>query len=62
MQFLGYVVVGCLFAYLWLLWVLVAVPQLSLAAVSGAPLPCSAWASHYCGFSCCRAPALGVQL
>lgn len=35
MQFLGYVVVGCLFAYLWLLWVLVAVPQLSLAALSG---------------------------
>ena len=26
---------------------------------AGAPLPCSGWASHCSGFSCCRAQALG---
>ena len=27
----------------------------------GATLGCGAWASHYGGFSCCRARALGAQ-
>ena len=34
---------------------------LSLVAVSGATLHCSAWASHCRGFSCCGARALGAR-
>ena len=40
----------CLFSYFWLCWVFIAV---------WAFLTCSAWASRYSGFSCCRTQALG---
>ena len=42
-----------LIIYFWLHWVLVAVHGLFSS--------CGAWASHCCGFSCCRAQALGVR-
>ena len=41
--------------YLWLCWVSVAAPRLSLVAVSGAQ------GSHCSGCSCCRARALGTR-
>ena len=41
-----------LFISLCLCWVFVLALGLSLVVVSGATLPCSAWASHCCGFSC----------
>ena len=50
-----------LFIYFWLRWVLVAVRGLSLAVASGGTLCCSAWASHYGGFFCCGAQALGAR-
>ena len=34
---------------------------LSLVVASGATLHCGAQASHFGGFSCCRAQALGTQ-
>ena len=44
----------------WLLWVFAAAHGLSLGALSGAALGCSAQA--YCpAFSCCEAQALGAQ-
>ena len=49
-----------LFIYFWLCWVFVAVRGLSLVAMSGATLCCSARASRCSGFSCRRARALGV--
>ena len=48
------------FIYFWLHWVFVAVCGLSLVAVRGVTLHCSAWASHCGGFSCCGAWALGA--
>ena len=48
-----------LFIYFWLHWVFVAC-ELSLVVARGATLRCGAWASHFGGFSCCRAWALGV--
>ena len=41
--------------YLWLRWVFVAVPGLSLAVWTGAALPCGLHASQCGGFSCYRA-------
>ena len=34
--------------------------RISPVAQSGATLCCGVWTSHCCGFSCCRAQALGV--
>ena len=52
-----------LFIYLfWLHWVFVAVCRPSLVAASGSTLRCSALASHFGGFSCCRARALECRL
>ena len=51
---------GLFFFFSWLRWVFVAVRGLSLVAASGANLHCSARASHWGGFSCCTARALGV--
>ena len=52
MRFLAYVVVGCLFTYLWLHWVFSAVPWLSPVAEQG-----------YCSLQCLlQSTALGVQL
>ena len=41
-------------------WILVAAWGISLVAVSGATLHCSAQASHRGGFSCCWAQPLGT--
>ena len=41
--------------YFWLCWVLVAVWGLCPVAVSGSYSLAVVWASHYCGFFCCRA-------
>ena len=49
-----------LFIYYWLHWVFIALCGLSLCVVSGATLHCSARVSHWSGFSCCRAQALGT--
>ena len=49
-----------LFIY-WLRWVFFAACRLSLVAVSGVTLCCSAQASHCGEFSCCRTRALGVR-
>ena len=47
--------------FFWLCWVFViALRGLSLVTVSRAALCCSTQASHYSGFSCCRAQALGM--
>ena len=48
------------FIYFCLRWVFL-LHGLSLVAMSGATLPCSAWTSHCGGFSCYGARALGVQ-
>ena len=48
------------FIYFWLWWVFIAVRGLSLVVASRGYLRCSAWASHYGGFSCCGAWALGA--
>ena len=45
-----------LLIYLWLCWVSVAAPRISLVAVSGAQ------ASHCSGSSCCRTRALGTRV
>ena len=51
-----------IFIYFWLCWVFVAAHRLSLVAVSGATLHCSACTSRCGGFSCCGAQAaLGVR-
>lgn len=50
-----------LFTYFWLHWVFVSALQLSLAMVSRATVHCGVRASHGGGFSCCRAPALGIR-
>ena len=50
-----------LFSYLGPRWVFIALCRLPLGVASGATLPCGAQASHYSGFSCFRAPALGTQ-
>ena len=57
----GFIYFVYLFIYFWLRWVFVAACGLSLVAVSGAILPCGAWASHCSGFSCCGAQALGLR-
>ena len=50
-----------LFIYFWLCSVFIAAHRLSLVAARGTTLCCSAWASHWGGFSCCGAWALGVR-
>ena len=49
-----------LFVCLWLRWIFVAASELSLAVNEQSLLSsCSAWASHFGGFSRCGARALG---
>ena len=50
-----------LFIHFWLCWVFIAVRGLSLVARAGATLHSGMRTSHYSGFSCCRARALGAQ-
>ena len=50
-----------LFLFFWLRWVFVAACRLSLVWQVGATLRCGVQASHYGGFSCCEALALGAQ-
>ena len=49
----------CIFLkiYFWLHWVFIALHGLSLVAMNGATLHLDAQASHFCGFSYCRAQA-----
>ena len=49
------------FIYLWLCWVFIALVDFLQLWQAGAILRCGARASHYSGFSCCRARALGTQ-
>ena len=49
-----------LFINFWLCWVFIVACGLSLVWQVEAILRCSAWASHYSGFSCCGAWALGT--
>ena len=48
------------FIYLWLHWVFVALCGLPLVVASRGCSPYSALVSLCCGFSCCRAQALGT--
>ena len=48
--------------YFWLRWVCVAGLRLPLAVGGGVTLPCSAQASHYGGFSYCRARTLAARV
>ena len=50
------------FIYFWLCWVFVAAGAFSCCSERGTALPCSAWASHWGGFSCWGAWALGCGL
>ena len=45
--------------FFWLCWVFIAVLGLPLVVGEGSTLCCDARASHWGGFSCCRAWALG---
>ena len=49
------------FIYFWLCWFLVAACRLSLIVVMGPTLHRGMWASHCCGFFCCRAWAPGMS-
>ena len=46
--------------FFWLHWVFLAVCRLSVVAAGEGGLLSSAQSSHYGGFSCCRAQALGL--
>ena len=50
-----------LFVYFWLCWVFVAAHGPSLVAETGDHSSLWCTASHCCGFSCCRAVALGAR-
>ena len=50
-----------LFIYFWLRWGVVSAHGLSLVEVSGATLHFGTQASHFGGFFCCGARALGTR-
>ena len=52
----------CFFFFFWLHWVFIALPGLSLVAVSGGYSSLQCAASHCGGFSSCGAQALGAQV
>ena len=50
-----------LLIYFWLCLVFIALCRFALVVVSRGTLCCGVWASHFGGFSGCRAQALGTR-